>query len=55
LAQLIRSSFFKPMHLKSVPANALRSLLFARKNSSATTDEITQQALGNISAFPAES
>src|SRR5438874_7427949 len=31
LAHLARTGFFKPVHVKSVPAHAVRSLIIARK------------------------
>src|SRR4029450_10394386 len=31
LAQLARTGFFKPVHVKSLPAHAIRSLIMARK------------------------
>lgn len=31
LAQLARTGFFKPVHVKSLPAHALRALILARK------------------------
>jgi transposase len=31
LAHLARTGFFKPVHVKSLPAHALRSLIIARK------------------------
>ena len=31
LAQLARTGFFKPVHVKSLPAHAVRALIFARK------------------------
>jgi transposase len=32
LAQLARTGFFKPVHVKSLPAHAVRALIMARKN-----------------------
>jgi hypothetical protein len=32
LAHLARTGFFKPVHVKSLPAHAVRSLIIARKN-----------------------
>jgi transposase len=31
LARLARTGFFKPVHVKSLPAHAIRSLIMARK------------------------
>lgn len=31
LAQLARTGFFKPVHVKSLPAHAIRALIIARK------------------------
>jgi hypothetical protein len=40
LASLARTGFFKPMHLKSLSAHALRSLILARKRTGGPASDL---------------
>src|SRR5271167_4575786 len=47
LAHLARTGFFKPVHVKSLPAHALRSLIIARKKLVGQRVTLTPRASGD--------
>jgi len=46
LAQLARTGFFKPVHVKSLPAHAVRALIMARKSWSASASRSRTRSAG---------
>ena len=50
LAQLARTGFFKPVHVKSLPAHAVRALIIARKK--LVGQRVTEQRIRTPCALP---
>jgi transposase len=53
LAHLARTGFFKPVHVKSLPAHAVRSLIIARKKLVGHSTLSRQTSGGRRLNFPA--
>ncbi len=52
LAHLARIGFFKPVHVKSMPAHAVRSLIIAGKKLVGQRVTLENQIRGRATAFP---
>ena len=51
LAQLVRTGFFKPVHVKSLPAHAVRALILARKKLVGQRVTLENQIRGLVVVF----